>query len=63
MTVLALLLDGLLALVVWASMPDPGGSGVMPQPLLDDEVRVDTGTRSRTRTTAASSRPFTVEGW
>ena len=63
-TVLALLLDGLLALVVWASMP---GSGRfrrrMPQPLLDDEVRVDTGTRSRTPDYSGEQSSLTVEGW
>lgn len=41
-TVLALIIDALLALAVWASVPGTGrlrkGSGRMPQPLLDDEV-------------------------
>ena len=63
-TALALLLDGLLALVVWSSMP---GSGRfrrrMPQPLLDDEVRVDTGTRSRTPDYSGEQPSLTVEGW
>jgi len=43
-TVLALILDALLALAVWASLP---GSGrfrrPLPQPLLDDEGRLRTG--------------------
>ncbi|MCB0941224.1 MAG: ABC transporter permease [Mycobacterium sp.] len=39
-TVLALILDGLLALAVWASLPGSGRlrPGRLPQPLLDDEV-------------------------
>lgn len=59
-TVLALLLDGLLAVAVWASLP---GSGRLrrrlPQPLLDDEIRVnrDGWTVGRPDTSP------TVEGW
>lgn len=60
-TVLALLLDGLLALAVWASVPGTGRiRRRLPQtlatPLLDDEARVDSG---------AGPRPasLTVEGW
>lgn len=59
-TVLALILDGLLAMAVWASLP---GSGRLrrrlPQPLLDDEVLVDTGGRAAP---GRDSSP-TVEGW
>ncbi len=42
-TVLALILDGLLALAVWASVPGSGRlrPGRLPQPLLDDEVSFD----------------------
>lgn len=40
-TVLALVLDGLLALAVWASVPGTGRFRRMPQPLLDDEVSFD----------------------
>jgi len=42
-TVLALILDGLLALAVWASVPGSGRfrPGRLPQPLLDDEVSLD----------------------
>lgn len=40
-TVLALMLDGLLALAVWASVPGAGRFRRMPQPLLDDEVSVE----------------------
>ena len=59
-TVLALILDGLLAMAVWASVP---GSGRLhrrlPQPLLDDEVLVDTGGRRAPRRDPS----LTVEGW
>lgn len=59
-TVLALILDGLLAMAVWASVP---GSGRLrrrlPQPLLDDEVLVDTGGRGAPRRDPS----LTVEGW
>ena len=42
-TVLALMLDGLLAMAVWASVPGSGRfrPGRLPQPLLDDEVSLD----------------------
>jgi len=40
-TVLALVLDALLALAVWASVPGTGRFRRMPQPLLDDEVNFD----------------------
>ncbi|AKK30916.1 ABC transporter permease [Mycobacterium sp. EPa45] len=40
-TVLALVLDGLLALAVWAAVPGTGRFRRMPQPLLDDEVSFD----------------------
>jgi osmoprotectant transport system permease protein len=40
-TVLALLLDAVLALAVWASVPGSGRFRRMPQPLLDDEVSFD----------------------
>ncbi len=40
-TALALLLDGLLALAVWASVPGAGRLRRMPQPLLDDEVGLE----------------------
>ena len=63
-TVLALLLDGLMALVVWASVP---GSGRLrrrvPQPLLDDEVLLDARLRGRTPDYSADGTSPTVEGW
>ena len=43
-TVLALVLDGLLAMAVWASVPGSGRFRRMPQPLLDDEVSFDAHT-------------------
>lgn len=47
-TVLALVLDGLLALVVRASVPGTGRwRRRIPQPLLDDEVAVDVGPQGR----------------
>ena len=59
-TALALILDGLLAAAVWASVP---GSGRLrrrlPQPLLDDEMRVDTGRRGE----SVRDPSLTVEGW
>ncbi len=63
-TVLALLLDGLLALLVWVSVP---GSGRLrrrlPQPLLDDEVRLESGPRGRAPDYSADGASLTVEGW
>lgn len=59
-TVLALILDGLLAMAVWASVPGAGRlRRRLPQPLLDDEVRVDIGGRSAPRRDPS----LTVEGW
>lgn len=60
-TVLALLLDGLLALAVWASAPGAGRlRRRLPQPLLDDEVALE----ARSGRVPGSSGPSpTVEGW
>lgn len=59
-TVLALLLDGLLAAAVWASMPGAGRfGGRLPQPLLDDEVRLESGGKAH----ESPARSHTVEGW
>lgn len=54
-TVLALVLDGLLALAVWASVPGAGRLHRMPQPLLDDEVGLESA--SATAQMGSSSRP------
>lgn len=65
-TALALVLDGLLALAVWASMPGRGRlRRRLPQPLIDDEVRVDTptaGPGSGLTRSRADPSP-TVGGW
>ena len=50
-TVLALLLDAVLAFAVWLSEPGAdrfrGGFGKMPQPFLGDEVALESGSTSR----------------
>lgn len=46
-TVLALLLDGLLAFAVWASIPGTGRLRRLPQPLVDDEAAVVRASRIR----------------
>lgn len=40
-TLLALIIDGLLALAVWASVPGTGRFRRVPQPLIDDEVALE----------------------
>lgn len=65
-TALALALDGLLALAVWASAPGTGRPACrLPLPLPDGEARPDTsrhpGAVSRTRSDRDPSP--TVEGW
>jgi osmoprotectant transport system permease protein len=63
-TVLALVLDGLLAMVVWASMPGTGRFRPrLPQPLLDDEMRLDAGSPGRTPDYSRAGPSPTVEGW
>jgi len=63
-TALALLLDGLLAMVVWASLPGTGRlRRRLPQPLLDDEVRLDAGQSGRTPDYNPGGPSPTVEGW
>lgn len=61
-TALALILDGLLAMAVWASVPGTGRlRRRLPQPLIDDEIRLDAGTG---RVAAGAREPSpTVEGW
>jgi osmoprotectant transport system permease protein len=53
-TVLALVLDGALALAVWASVPGTGRLRKMPQPLLDDEVALESRAPSRHQTVTTS---------
>lgn len=63
-TLLALLLDGLLALAVWASVPGTGRfRRVLPQPLLDDEVALVSRPRGRTPDYRSRESSLTVEGW
>ena len=63
-TVLALLLDGLLALAVWASVPGTGRLRPRPpQPLLDDEVLLQSRPRRRTPDYSRTEASLTVEGW
>ena len=63
-TVLALLLDGILAAVVWASVPGTGRlRRPLPQPLLDDEVKFDSRLRRRTPDYGGEQPSPTVEGW
>jgi len=63
-TVLALLLDGLLAGAAWASLPGTGRlRRPIPQPLLDDEVLLEARPRGRTPDYSGSDPSPTVEGW
>ena len=63
-TVLALILDGVLAAVVWASVPGTGRfRRRLPQPLLDDEVRFDSRLRRRSPDYGGEQPSPTVEGW
>lgn len=63
-TVLALLLDGLLALAVWASLPGTGRlRRRLPQPLPVDEALVDERPRGRTPDYGNREASLTVEGW
>ena len=63
-TVLALVLDGLLAMVVWASVPGTGRlRRSLPQPLLDDEVALVARPRGRTPDYSGRESSPTVEGW
>lgn len=63
-TALALILDGLLAIAVWASVPGTGRfRGRLPQPLLDDEVALESRPRRQTPDYSADKPSPTVEGW
>lgn len=63
-TVLALLLDGVLALAVWASIPGTGRlRRTLPQPLLDDEVALESATGRRTPDYTGGEASLRVEGW
>jgi osmoprotectant transport system permease protein len=45
-TALALILDAALAFAVWLSVPGTGRMRRMPQPLLGDEIVLESGTRA-----------------
>jgi len=63
-TVLALVLDGLLAMVVWASVPGTGRfRRRLPQPLLDDAALLESRPRRRSPDYSSGSASPTVEGW
>ena len=57
-TALALILDALLAFAVWASVPGSGRLRNMPQPLLDDEVALESRAPSRDRTESSFSAGY-----
>jgi osmoprotectant transport system permease protein len=64
-TVLALILDAALAFAVWASVPGTGRLRRMPQPLLGDEVVLESGSRAQSSSVARYERgdpSHTVEG-
>ncbi len=63
-TVLALLLDGLLVLAVWASAPGTGRlHRSLPPPVLGEEILLESGLRRRTPDYSGSPPSLTVEGW
>ena len=55
-TALALILDAALAFAVWASVPGSGRLRRMPQPLLSDEVILESGPRAKTTSSARYER-------
>jgi osmoprotectant transport system permease protein len=61
-TALALILDGLMAFAVWASVPGSGRLRNMPAPLLDDEVALESRGPSRNRTQSSFSAGYERSG-
>ncbi len=64
-TALALILDAALAFAVWLSVPGTGRMRRMPQPLLGDEVVLESGTRAQSTSVGRYERgdpSHTVEG-
>ena len=55
-TALALILDAALAFAVWASVPGTGRLRSMPQPLLGDEVALESGSRGKSSFSARSEQ-------
>ena len=60
-TALALILDAALAFAVWASVPGSGRLRRMPQPLLGDEVALESGAASGSRA-KSTSQPLRTRG-
>jgi osmoprotectant transport system permease protein len=64
-TALALILDAALAFAVWASVPGTGRMRRMPQPLLGDEIVLESGTHPQSTSAGRYERgdpSHTVEG-
>jgi len=57
-TALALILDALLALAVWSSVPGSGRLRRMPQPLLGDEVALESREHAEKRTESSFSAGY-----
>ena len=57
-TALALILDTALAFAVWASVPGTGRLRKMPQPLLGDEVALESRAGAGTRTKSSLSAGY-----
>jgi osmoprotectant transport system permease protein len=57
-----LILDGLMAFAVWASVPGSGRLRNMPAPLLDDEVALESRAPSRNRTQSSFSAGYERSG-
>ncbi len=57
-TALALILDAILALAVWSSVPGSGRLRRMPQPLLSDEVALESRTPAEKRTKSSFSAGY-----
>jgi osmoprotectant transport system permease protein len=55
-TALALILDAALAFAVWASVPGTGRLRRMPEPLLGDEVILESGSRAQSTSVARYER-------
>ncbi len=61
-TALALILDALLAFAVWASVPGSGRLRKMPQPLLGDEVALESRAASGSRNKSSSNPGYEQGG-
>jgi len=61
-TALALILDALLALAVWSSVPGTGRLQRMPEPLIDDEASLSQMRRTSPTGDARGDPSLTVDG-